>query len=1253
MTPDFITIARRRARLAAALCVALGLTGAAHAASDPQNDTPKSQRVFTAQARDAVPLASGERGLFLVQFKGEPVARNAQLRRPLPGRPARLDPQSSEARSYAAQLAAKQGSVLAALSVGKPLRQLQTFTYAYNGAMLSLDRAQRDALAAHADVLRIDAVAALPIETDAGPRFIGAEGLWQGTTTNGAPGTRGEGRVIGVIDTGIQWGNPSFADVGADGYDHVNPLGAQHLGVCADAVPGAACNDKVIGAYALTNPIVQQINAECALPDPRNGELGLDPMICDALGVPLTDHANALDENGHGSHTASTAAGNVVDLNFRGTDMTISGVAPHANLIMYDACYTNRFGAGSCLTSATLAAVEQAVIDGVVDTLNYSIGGGDDPWQDVGSLAMLSAVDAGIFVAAAAGNSGPDAGTASHLEPWTATVAATTHDRDFAHRYSVTGPAPVPAELLDQPLFLGTAGSDFTQAVSAGTALIVSPQFDAVEDGCTAYVDENLFEAGVALVRRGGCTFAEKARNAQNAGAIAVLIANHQPGLLRLGGDPLATIPAFGITQGQGDALRDFVAAHADASIAIPLGLSPTLSDGDVMAGFSSRGPGSFDSLKPDLAAPGANILAAIAGAETPYGLMSGTSMATPHVAGAAALLRDLHPEWTVPELKSALMLTAKRDGVLREDALTPADAFDRGAGRIDLTFAARPGLVMDETPLRMMFADPQNGGDPAALNLPSLNSRACAETCRWTRRFRNLETQTVRYSFALAGGAGLSLTTQPAVLEIAAGATAQVEFTVDVTQAEIAQWHRADIALQPEDTSLPTLTVPLAVLPIRAEPRVVFEPAQLSVSLRAGSAPVTADVVLGNDGVRSLTWQHESAGSTRGAPLYSQLRHPSVGYGTPVGYFAPDGDGGYAADAFVLSQSERIGGLFADGFVFAPEASLAYSAVDFYIYADAFGVPAGNPSVSPELALWSYSAPLPSDGLDTSAGQYFGSIQLDLARAAQDVTLPAGKYWLVMAPHNRGVVGDGDRNWFWFGTGAAQNKDDSAQLTDPDGIFGFGTDWQAAANLISPDFNGLSFEVQGAADCTTPWLSAQFDAGSLEPGEQRTLRVAIDPETLDIGAHYAALCLATNDPKKTFATVPVRVDITGTPTSPTGVASVAPSTAERGAAITLRVAVTPGTWPDSTNLRVDADLSAIGASATQRLYDDGSNSDEVAGDKVFATSAIVGAEAAAGSRVLRATIRDDQGRLRRASATLLVLGGDEVFRDGFEVGVE
>ncbi len=315
------------------------------------------------------------------------------------------------------------------------------------------------------------------------------------------------------------------------------------------------------------------------------------------------------------------------------------------------------------------------------------------------------------------------------------------------------------------------------------------------------------------MIRRGTCSFSIKANFARDAGAVAVVIANNQPGLTTPS-VPGTTIPVFLVSQADGDAIRDFHNANGGATGGIPFPAILTTNITDALAAFSSRGPAAFDVLKPDITAPGVNVLAAVSGPPDAIGLISGTSMASPHQAGAAALMRQLHPTWTVPEIKSALALTA-RQSVLMEDGVTPAHPFAAGSGRVQVDWAARSGLVLNETKARYLAANPGAGGDPSTLNQASMAKGRCAGTCSFTRTVRN--TLPFKHQWRLSVS-GLPATLSTDVLTLKPGESRDITVTIDnSSHPGDGSWRFGTLTLTPHQAghgnqALPVLRMPIAV---------------------------------------------------------------------------------------------------------------------------------------------------------------------------------------------------------------------------------------------------------------------------------------------------------------------------------------------------------------------------------------------------------------------------------------------------------
>ena len=321
----------------------------------------------------------------------------------------------------------------------------------------------------------------------------------------------------------------------------------------------------------------------------------------------------------------------------------------------------------------------------------------------------------------AASNAGPDQATISSpgLSPKVITVGAVTKNATLVQGViDVTAPPPVPASLTAMPV--GSAQFGPAVSVNVGPALYIPAEATGnTANGCGRYPPGSL-TGKIALIARGTCEFGFKVLNAQQAGAIVAVIYNSAAGgdnLQSMGpgavGDQV-TIPSWFMRRSQGLAMVAFALTHpGQAAARYTFAPQVAANVGDVMAGFSSRGPTQDKTIKPDVVAPGVDVVSSGYGNGpfpipfTGFGSASGTSMATPHVAGSAALLLQLHPEWTPNQVKSALMTTATEKVYLNTTQTQLADVLDRGSGRIDLASAANPGLTLDQPSL--------SGGEVAA----------------------------------------------------------------------------------------------------------------------------------------------------------------------------------------------------------------------------------------------------------------------------------------------------------------------------------------------------------------------------------------------------------------------------------------------------------------------------------------------------------------------------------------------------------
>ena len=749
----------------------------------------------------------------------------------------RIDPNSSAAVAYVNHLQQRQGSMLAQMSAEVAgLKVERTHQHALNAATIRMTAAAANKVRGMPGIKFVERDQAVELTTATSPTFIGANEVWDGSATGVE--YQGEGMVVGIIDGGINHDHPSFAAVGADGYQHINPLGSgNYLGDCATFA--GLCNDKLIGAYAF-------LDAQTS-PVPDEILLAGDP--------PSTD------TDGHGTHVASTAAGNFLE-NIALPDADgnpssvvfaqISGVAPHANVVAYKVC------APSCFFSDIAAAVDQAIADGVVDVLNHSIGSSSgNPWNSTQAQAFLAARAAGIFVSNSAGNSGPDAGTAEAAgnAPWVAGVAASTHPRTYPEKMLVDlsgGDTAAPADIAGRSIsgsFTGTIvyAGDFP--TSNGS------QNDTDPAQCLDPFPAGTFGADqIVVCDRGAIARVAKGQHVRDGGAGGFILANLDGGATSTNDDP-HVLPSIHINAADGNAVRAWLASgtgHAGMITAVD---SPIFDPaaGDNMAGFSSRGPYTgFDFLAPSISAPGVEIMAA--GAELtqgqidlihalyppnlwesvpgPYGQIGGTSMASPHITGTAALLKQANPDWTDAEVLSAIMTTGSYD-VVKEDGVTPGDSHDFGGGRVQVAAAINAGLLLDESSGNFEAANPDTGGDPATLNVAGLAKEQCVAECSWTRTV----TATVGGTWTTSGFDPW-VSVSPASFTLAAGESQDIEITADASGLPGGGvWSFSRAVLTPDSADVPATQLPMAVVAATGD---LPDSVDLAASRTAGSQLVT-----------------------------------------------------------------------------------------------------------------------------------------------------------------------------------------------------------------------------------------------------------------------------------------------------------------------------------------------------------------------------------------------------------------------------
>ena len=670
----------------------------------------------------------------------------------------------------------------------------------FNGASLVLGSNKIDAVASLSGVTGVYLDEVRYIDTESSPDFIGAPAIWNAL---GGQENAGEGTVVGVLDTGIWPEHPSFSDPDPSGKAYNPPPGGSYecdFGNEAwnpNDVP-FTCNNKLIGAYTFLDTYKAVVGLQPYDPATNTGEFD-----------------SARDSDGHGSHTASTAAGNAgVEASIFGIDRgVVSGIAPRAHIIMYRVCAGPL---GTCYASDSAAAVEQAILDDV-DAINFSIGGGGSPYSDIVSLAFLSAYEDGVFVSCSAGNSGPGADTVGHREPWVTTVGASTQARTYEGQLHLEADNGDTLDLTGVSITDGLTG-EIVVGTDYGDTLCGS------EDGVNPFEPGTFTSDQIVVCQRGAIARVEKSYNVWEAGAGGLVLYN--PVLQSLNSDN-HHVPSIHIQYDAGATLLDFIDTHSGIQGTIVGGVA-TIGQGDVMAAFSSRGgPGQTLGIsKPDVTAPGIEVLAG----HTPipsfpstggppdqyFQAIGGTSMSAPHIAGAGALLKHLHPEWTPGQIKSALMTTALVDGVVKEDGVTPADPFDYGSGRVNLNKAGNPGLTISAT--AQDYVDHQN--DLWNANYPSLYVPVMPGRIRVERTVHNELSETMWWWASVDSPSDVTVLVPP-LIKVPGGGDKTFSIIVDARDVELGEVRHATLYLR---HGWKTVRFPITI--VRQQPSVTLEKA-------------------------------------------------------------------------------------------------------------------------------------------------------------------------------------------------------------------------------------------------------------------------------------------------------------------------------------------------------------------------------------------------------------------------------------------
>ena len=781
--------------------------------------------------------------------------------RTAPKKGEQLDPRRSAVAEYRAYLRQQQSDAVAAVGAQIDV----SYTTALNAFAADLTAAQAAKLAAQRGVLAIAPDELLKVTSVPGTEFLGLEGpggVWEQV---GGAEQAGAGVVIGVLDTGIAPEHPSFAGdpLGTaagdapyrdgDSIVYAKADGGTFRGVCQTGDQFAAddCSTKIIGARYFVDGF-------------GAGNIG-------GASTGPGEFLSPRDGDGHGSHTAGTAAGNhLVPATVTGIDFdTISGVAPGARIAAYKVCWNGKDASSSaddgCATSDLLTGIDAATADGV-DVINYSIGGGAaDSTVSIIDQAFLGAAAAGVFVSASAGNSGPGASTLDNASPWITTVAAST-----IPSYEAT------ATLGDGQAF---AGASITVDMTEGAAPLAGPlvlsdvlgaprvALSEVQLCAPNSLDATTVTADMIVVcDRGVYDRVAKSAEVARVGGAGMILLNVSPGSVDADAH---SVPSIHLNSQYRAPVRAY-AATAGATVSMAFGNSTDVVTAvPQVAGFSSRGPvlaDGSDILKPDISAPGVGILAATSNraGETPtFNFLSGTSMSAPHIAGLALLYLGERPTATPAEVKSAIMTTAYDTKKVDGSPLT--DPFTQGAGHADPTRYFEPGLLylndLDDwnsyiEGIGYELGDAVDPVDPSDLNLASIAVGEMTAPQTVTRTVTS--TQAGTFTASVQGMAGMDVTVEPSTLTFgAAGETATFTVAFARTTAPLDAYAKGSLTWTSGDTTVRS--------PLVAQPVTITAAADVSGEGVAGAIEV--EVTPGGTGDIAL--------ATTGLSLGEHLRNP------------------------------------------------------------------------------------------------------------------------------------------------------------------------------------------------------------------------------------------------------------------------------------------------------------------------------------------------------------------------------------------
>ncbi|KAH9289612.1 hypothetical protein KI387_033729 [Taxus chinensis] len=698
---------------------------------------------------------------------------------------------------------------------------LYSYKHGFNGFAAHLSDEEASAISEMDGVISVFPSKRRRIHTTRSWEFLGmADGKHdaEGSSTNSLwkMANYGQDTIIGLLDTGIWPECESFMD------DGMLPIPSTWRGFCqeGDAFNSSHCNKKLIGArYYL-----------------KGYEADYGPLNT----TTTPDYRSPRDNNGHGTHTSSIATSrevrNASALGGYGIGRAAGG-APMARLAMYKVCWPiiggDPTGQTTCTDADTLAAIDDALFDGV-HVLSISLGGNvplEGYIEDAITLGSLHAVNLGVIVACSVGNDGPTPGTASNLAPWIITVGASSVDRYFPSRVLLGDGTKV----IGQSVTPYVQENKFYPLVFSADAMLSSEENLHFSAGqcLPGSLNPEKVQGKMVFCLRGMNSRVEKSLEVKRAGGAAIILGNLPSSGAEISVDA-NVLPGTAVVSDDATTILAYInstinpVAHIDPAKTV-LGIKPA----PFMAAFSSRGPNVLDAniLKPDITAPGLNILAAWSGAASPtqliaderrvkYNIISGTSMSCPHIAGIAALLKNIHPDWSPAAIKSALMTTGENfilkafgkvktnffltflatydifwalhcfstavvtnnEGLPMTDASgNPATPFEYGSGQVNPNHASDPGLLYDATiddymlflcssginvskALHTTFTCPKDPPRTNELNHPSIVISNMSTTETITRTVTNAD-GTSEYTVYIDEPPGVSIHIHPKTL--------------------------------------------------------------------------------------------------------------------------------------------------------------------------------------------------------------------------------------------------------------------------------------------------------------------------------------------------------------------------------------------------------------------------------------------------------------------------------------------------------